>query len=578
MVKNAHNQSLSLADLWMDQAFYRPGQSAHAHIVLRNTSADPQFILLNVRLFWIDELLWEQTQRLEVPEGEQHILYDIPLPQTSFRGYGLDLVLSQGDGILLDQGSTALDVLDNWTQAPRYGFLSDFAPGSEQTVSPVIATLARYHITVVQFYDWMWRHYELMPPHDEFVDSCGRHLALSLVQAKVNMGHTYGMAALGYAAVYGAEGEYALAHPDEMLYDADGNPYSLVEMFYIMNIHQGNPWRQRIIQEMLCAIREVPFDGLHLDQYGFPTDHAFGPPPDAVPYDLAQDFPPFINDVKDALQRENPASRVIFNAVRNWPIETVAATRQDATYIEVWPPYESYHDLQSLILAARRLAPQKQVILAAYLEPLKDAKGDDLLQAEVATRLTSAAIWANGGFHLLIGESDGALCDPYYPAYATMRPEFASVMRHYADFVVRYENLLADLRLVTMPGQEAMNILQLHGVLLSFEGEAGKVWGIVRDMPSYRIVGLINLQSALDTRWNSPKSPPVPLYNLEVAIQVEHEIQGILVASPESDEGRPRAISYQLINRDDRSWIVATLPQLEYWSMIVIKTATDYGN
>jgi hypothetical protein len=55
-------------------------------------------------------------------------------------------------------------------------------------------------------------------------------------------------------------------------------------------------WRTRILSEMARAVREAPFDGLHLDQYGFPTEQAFGPPPGSVPYDLAADFPPFIDD------------------------------------------------------------------------------------------------------------------------------------------------------------------------------------------------------------------------------------------------------------------------------------------
>jgi dextranase len=144
------------------------------------------------------------------------------------------------------------------------------------------------------------------------------------------------------------------------------------------------------------------------------------------------------------------------------------------------------------------LALQKQVILAAYLAPLQGAQGDDLLLAEAATRLASAVIWTSGGFHLLLGERDGALCDPYYPAYASMRADSASVMRAYYDFVVRYENILSDLRMVMLPVAEAQRRIRLESIALSVTGGAGKVWAMVRQMPQFSTVSLINLSTIPD--------------------------------------------------------------------------------
>ncbi len=573
MTSQTSHPSVTLDDLWVDQAAYRPAEPANMHIALKNWRDTPQHTLLNVRLSWLDELVWEQHQRIEVPAGDHCVTLPLQLPRASFRGYGIDLTLRSDDGHPLGQESTALDVLDDWTQAPRYGFLADFAPASEDAVAAV-STLARYHVNVVQFYDWMWRHYALMPPGDEFVDACGRRLSFQAVQEKLAACRMHGMAALGYAAVYAAEAEYALAHPEEMLYNAAGVPYSLEELFYIMNIHPGNPWRIRILAEMARAVREVPFDGLHLDQYGFPGEQAFGPPPERVPYDLAADFPPFINDARTVIRQARPGSRVIFNAVKNWPIEAVAPTSQDATYIEVWPPYESYYDLQKLILGAHRLAPQKQVILAAYLEPLKGAQGNDLPSAEAATRLASAAIWANGSFHLLMGERNGLLCDPYYPAYATMRPGFARVMRRYYDFVVRYENALSDLRLVTMTKAQAQSMVRIFRVSSSFTAEAGQVWAIVRRMPGLCTISLINLSAAIDTNWNTPKPFPPPLHNLKVEIRVEGGIRSVFAASPDRDMGRPHPLAHHLIQKDGATWVHMSLPRLDYWSMIVVKTSS----
>src|SRR5258708_1620420 len=154
MTSQTKGSSLSLDDLWVDRAAYRPGQAAHLHIVLRNWADTPRFARLNVRLGWLDELVWEQHQQIEIPPGKHDVTLPLQLPPVSFRGYGIDLTLREDDGHSLVQESTALDVLDDWMQAPRYGFLVQFAPGSEDAAA-VVATLARYHINVVQFYDWM---------------------------------------------------------------------------------------------------------------------------------------------------------------------------------------------------------------------------------------------------------------------------------------------------------------------------------------------------------------------------------------------------------------------------------------
>ncbi len=565
---------VTIRDAWPDQAAYRPREPAAVHVALANATGEAWQGALEMRLSWLDEVIATMRRRVAVPPGGTTERLPLSLPHDSFRGYGVDLAVRDGHGHLLDEGTTALDVLDDWTQAPRYGFLADFTPGSLDPTAAV-DTLARYHINVAQFYDWMWRHSALMPPSDEFADALGRRLSLRVVRDKVRACREQGMAALGYAAVYGAEPEYALEHPDEMLYDAVGEPYSLEKLFYIMNIHEGNPWRARILDEMARAVREVPFDGLHLDQYGFPQDQTFGPKPCATPYDLSEDFPSFIDDARVAVREARAGSRVIFNAVGNWPIETVAPTTQDATYIEVWPPYDGYKDLQALILEARRLAPTKQVILAAYLTPLQGASGDALPLADAATRLASAAIWANGGFHLLMGERHAALCDPYYPAYATMTPAFARAMRRYYDFVVRYENALSDTRLTTVTGARGLDAVRVEGMAASPFAEPGTIWTVARAMPGLHTVSLINLRGVTEANWNTPQPTPPSLRDVEIEVRVDGAVRAVFAPSPDGDHLSAIPLTTHPVQRGESTWVGVRLPRLDYWSLIVVKTEPE---
>jgi dextranase len=563
-------QHIALQDVWADRASYQPDTPAAIHLALVNEGPYPTSVRIAAQLAWLDEHVATIHREIDLPPGERLASLSLNLPTSDFRGYGVEVSVLDTNGALLARGSTALDVLQAWPQAPRYGFLSDFTPG-DPVAAQAVATLSRYHINVVQFYDWMWRHYELMPPQENFVDALGRQLSLRTVREKVAACATHGMAALGYAAVYGAEPEFALNHPDEMLYDDAGEPYSIEKLFYIMNIHRGNPWRAQILPAMAQAVREVPFDGLHLDQYGFPKN-AFGPPPARTPYDLAQDFPLFIDDARATVRRARPGTRVIFNAVGNWPIETIASTSQDATYIEVWSPYDTYSDLQTLILEARRLAPAKQVILAAYLKPLEGAIGDALPPAETATRLASAAIWANGGFHLLMGEQNGALCDPYYPKYATLMPDFARVMRRLYDFVVRYENVLSDRQLVTAAGSASLDAVHLTGATASPFGEPGTVWTIVRSMPSYRTISLINLVGTAEANWNTSKPSPPLLLHLDMDLPLHGEaVERVFVASPDEEMLDAQSLPFTVYERAGTRILRVRVPRLHYWSLVVVR-------
>src|SRR5262249_62275412 len=67
-------------------------------------------------------------------------VFTIIPPPRPLRGYGLDATLYDDVGHVLAEGSGALAGIERWAQAPRYGFLSDFAPGqagvAERCASP----------------------------------------------------------------------------------------------------------------------------------------------------------------------------------------------------------------------------------------------------------------------------------------------------------------------------------------------------------------------------------------------------------------------------------------------------------
>jgi dextranase len=416
----------------------------------------------------------------------------------------------------------------------------------------------------------MWRHYKLLPPAEEFTDALDRRLSLRTVRAAIRCVQQMGGAAMAYGAVYGAEPEFANAHPELVLYDAEGKPISLAELFYIMNIAPGSPWVDLIVREFAATVREMAFDGIHLDQYGFPKT-AYSATGALV--DLSICFPPLIDQSRAAVVAERASAGVIFNAVENWPIETVAASGEDAVYIEVWPPYTTYNHLRSLISEGKRLGKGKQVILAAYISPFLEATDETVEQAEAAALLATAVISASGGSHLLLGESDGVLCDPYYPKYATMRPAFARKMKAWYDFIVRYEELMVapdvvdeaitnyELRITN--GLIAAEDYTIPPVELSDEAEPGKLWAIARRKPGYTIVHLVNLTNQVGIEWNALRTPPQPLGSLGLTLSGLPMFKKALLLRPETGKPIPLEWSQQ------GGLVKVQVPGIEAWAMVV---------
>ena len=118
---------------------------------------------------------------------------------------------------------TAFDVLPSPVARPRYGFLSEFGPDRTPDENDSAALgLRRLHLTAVQFYDWAYRHADLVGSEEEFVDICDRTLSHATTRALIEACHAVGAEAIGYAAVYGVGTDHADDHPEQLLYHRDG--------------------------------------------------------------------------------------------------------------------------------------------------------------------------------------------------------------------------------------------------------------------------------------------------------------------------------------------------------------------
>ena len=542
------------------QATYKPGEPVELLIALTNPLTRSLSVDVIASVKYLAEEVTQLVQPAELlPGGQQTLHLTWRPPADAPKGYGVDLVVQGAGNQIVAVGHTAFDVLTSWTQAPRYGFLTDFGP-DRTDVDAAMTWLVRYHINGLQFYDWMYRHETYLTDQEPYRDPLGRELSRRTIEALIDAAHARNIAAMPYTAIYGASLPFFEAHRDWALYEADNAPFLFGEDFLaLMNPEPSSPWTTHLMREFAAILEHTDFDGIHLDQYGYPK---LAYDADGAEIDMAQAIPGFVNRTHETATAVRPGATVVFNCVNNWPIETAAPTRQDFVYIEVWPPHTLYKDLHTLIVEAQALSDGKPVVLAAYIDPARARN----------VRLADAVIFASGGYHIELGEPGGMLADPYFPNYGQMSGELAEVIRRYYDFAVRYENVLV-LDTHDATSAYAGKVI-VEGINTGAERAYNKIWPIVREGDGIIGLSLINLLELRSPEWNGLllADPPVQ-ENLVVRLYTDRPIQRVWWASPDVENSQAQALDFSIGSDEGGTYVTFRVPSLVYWELIVLERA-----
>ncbi|MCB9449813.1 MAG: hypothetical protein H6672_00145 [Anaerolineaceae bacterium] len=531
-----------------DKGFYQPGETVH--ITVRASTG----MTIQAQISFLTDIL--ATINAPITQGEAVFTWTPPLDVP--RGYGVSVAVYDEAGAVIAMQTSAFDVLNRWIDAPRYGFLSDFSP-ARRTDTPTVEWMLQHHINGVQFYDWQYRWEDLLPETDRFDDGLGRPQSMTTIRRLIDALHAHSIAAMPYTAIYGASTAFYRQHPTWGLFDARHEVYDFGDNSFIaiMNPAPGSPWNQHLLGEYADVLNHTPFDGIHIDQYGSPKN---GYDNDGNYIDLADVMPQFINQTAVLVQEYRGSSGVtLFNCVGNWPIDTVAPSDEDAAYIEVWSPNDSYLDLGRIVTNAEKLGNGKPVIIPAYIPPAQ----------EINWRLANSVILASGGTHLETGEPESMLADPYFPLFGKLTPEQQPIFRRYYDFQVRYENVLSTT--TTVGSDDLHRAVDLGTIRTRGITARDRVVPVVRSGDAFDTFNLINFIGVDQTNWNvAASSAPTPLTDVVVHITVSRPVAAVWVASPDAEATmNPASLAYTVVD----GILQFTLPGLDYWSMIVVEYA-----
>lgn len=561
------NQILNI-NCYPDKAQYLQGETVFIMLENMDTSNTEQVIITVSEL---DNMIYIKNY-IELNLIKDKFILPIEA-ELSTGNYGVDVCIKQKESEAIVH--TAFDIVNSATDSIRYGFLTDFSDREKQDYSDVDYAV-KLHLNALQFYDWMYRHDQLVSDMEEYKEPLGRDISLQTVKNKIKACREHGIRPFAYGAVYAATKETYKKHPDWAFQLKNGEPFIFANWMIFMDTSADTPWCQHIIGEYTKSVAMLGFQGIHMDTYGFPK-YAWNNKKKRV--SLAETFTGMISKAKAAVNAVDDRAGVIFNAVNNWPVEKVAKSDQDAVYIEVWPPHVTYYHLYSLIREAKYLGG-KNVILAAYIEAFKNAKTlEEVLAAETSYLLTNAVIQASGGTQIVLGETNGLLQDSYYVNYAVLRDEFIPLVIAYCDFTVRYGRLLFDNNAmdITMTAVNGINndiklsTINRNDIQFSSYGEPGKVWSIIKESDKYLTLQLINLYN-INEFWNQPKfNRPVEIRDIQADILMDADVKVICYATPDDLSCVPTKLDYQTIQQDNGQHILFTIPKLDIWDLIWIE-------
>ncbi len=577
-----------ITDVYKDKAVYNPGATATIIVEVANSLNGALAGELRVRLYRLNdsEAAWTTAVALASGASTQAV-FKWNVGADDFRGYGIDADWVT-NGVTVARRSHALDVSSDWRKFPRYGFYTDFWPG--QTAEEAAAralTLSKYHINIIQYYDWMYTHDHLLLTNQAgeaaayYVSAWPASAMMStrVIRDKIAASAARNMVNMAYSLIYGDSGNAGC--PERIEWAAftssyqtacgavAGHPPTAQQIFVMDASNEG--WQSHIFNEFRRAVELMGFDGIHLDNLGGAWRYKYNSN-DGIPEWVA--FPSFINDCKTEIQSARPGRElfVTHNDVAGNYRDSICAASADCYYQEVWGR-DSYWDLGDIIRGAKAASGNtKQVVLAAYIN-----RYDPPPQwiSEASVKLADAAIFANGGFHLELGEGVEMLVNEYFPLHTPgMSATLKRAMRDYYDFLVKYENLLSYNALGNVAdGTDAANIWSgTHN--LTKTAATGAIWTVSRLWrDEYDTLNLINLYG-VDWAWRNQSGNPTIQTDILLKYYSDKKIQHLYWATPDDGLGRLQELAFSEGVDGPGYYVMFTVPRLDFWDLVLFDKRT----
>jgi len=538
-----------------DKAVYVPGQTVTFKLKSLPAGA-------HVRYRYLNDVLGDETLSAATWTWKP--------PATDYRGYVVE-VYTKVDGQDKTQFIIAVDISSNYSKFPRNGFLSAFGLKNSGEIGFVISDLNRYHINVVQFQDWHFKHHLPMAgtaaaPAMQWKDIANRDSYLATVKGFVDASHGFNMKSIFYNLAFGALSDAASdgvpsqwnLYKDASQVNRDFHPLGAPFKSNIYLLDPSNTgWQQFIAAKNNDVYATFGFDGYQVDQLGNRGQlyDASG-----APVNLEATYKPFLQAMKAAA----PTKSLVMNAVNQYGAQSIAESPVDFLYTEVWSPNESFDQLATIIRDNDAMAGgTKKTVLAAYMN--YDLANTPGYFNTPGVLLTNAVIFSFGGSHLELGEH--MLGKEYFPNNnLQMKPELKSSMTAYYDFLTGYQNLLRDGGVFNSPVISCTNNKM---TLNTWPPQIGQVSVVGKIFTNKQVLHFLNFTNAAHLNWrdtNGNQTLPATITNAVINFTTTKTASRVWTTSPD-ENGIARPVTF-LQASNNLSFII---PSLKYWDMVVVE-------
>ncbi len=522
--------------------------------------------ILTITYYHLDNVI--SKLEVKVAENSKEVHWEWQPPKEDFKGYFVHVQYTS-DSIQEDH-TIAVDVSSDWSQFPRYGFLSNFQDQSMEKMDSVISQLNRYHINGLQFYDWHFKHHQPLKVENNgaaanWEDIANRPIYLETIKNYIQLAHDRNMTTMAYNLLYGAFSEAEKdgvnkewrLFKDQQKNEHDYHPLPDEWKSDVFLVNPGNSdWQNYLIDQQKRVYEALPFDGWHIDQLG-PRGEVYDFDGNQVAID--ETFLPFLQRIKNEAQDK----RIVMNAVNQYGQKQIVSSPIDFLYTEVWDHFKYYGDLKQIIDENNSDSKgTKNTVLAAYMNYESSNQIGEFNTPGIL--LANSVIFASGGAHLELGEH--MLSKEYFPHNNfKMDQSLQSSLITYYDFLVAYENLLRDNM-----HEASLAVHSPDWVLFSSQPEQGKVWSFAKQKANKKVIHFINFVDATTLEWrdtNASQAQPQDRQKLTVELEETKAIKKVWLASPDIENGLPNSLTF----KQENGKVTFTLPSLKYWDMVVVE-------
>ena len=578
--------NVTIDNFYTDKSRYLPDSYCTFTIICSNNSTKSYSGSIIIRISKHGKLSLQKSLPVTLtPDQSKTIRTFWQLPPDDFQGYLAEAWLDNGS-----LSVTAIDVSSDWKRYPRYGYITEFYQGQTSAHNSEIMNLLsrEYHINCLQYYDWMWRHENVIQRNgeaivDPWTDWRGANISFAVIQDSIAKASNLNIAPMPYFQIYMALDNYQQIsgvseqwglysdtnHSNQYYHDAGINMW----LFNPGNVN----WQNHLCSQYTDALTTMNWAGLHLDQLGnIGGDNYKNYWGDTI--NLPNAFESILNRSKDHLDyleatipstigRDALIFNIVDGGVGHWAVDQTLASKVDIIYSELWST-ENYISTYDFVRYAKANTNNKPVILAAYMNKGEDAGG---FFNTPSVLLADAAFAASGAHHLELGDGSHMLSQEFFPARdKIMSDNLKTTLKDYYNFITAYESLLftPELRY----GDGGLQWLNTAGYNLSGNASPDTIWFINRANQKYEIFHLINLLNN-DDQWRNTAIEPDKITNIPVKLRISPDISisNLFLASPDINHGIMQKLPYTIQSDSNGIYISTTLPSLKYWDMICIE-------